>query len=112
MRTPAPIENFVAAKRSGIALLVFGFGLLAIPAVFAAGAIYHRLGCPASWLPALDYFDWLAAALGPACCLSAAFIPAIPMAQKAFLSFVASVFLCFDIIFSAVVLFGFLTGSQ
>jgi len=92
----------MAAKRSGIALLVFGFGLLALPAAFVTSGIYYRLGYPASWSPARDYFDWLAAALGPACCLSAPFIPRVPMAQRAFLTFVASVLCCFDLIFSAV----------
>jgi hypothetical protein len=86
MRIPAPIENVIIAKRSGIALLVFVLGLLALPAAFTAGSIYHRLGEPASWRPALDYFEWLAAALGLLCCTIAPFVPEIPVRQRIFLS--------------------------
>jgi len=78
MRNPASFEIFIAAKRSRLALLVFALGLFALPASFAASGVFHRSGEPVSWRPALDYFEWLASAVGLACCAVAPFLPKIP----------------------------------
>ena len=85
MKVPAPVQELLAAKRSGVALLVFVAGLLALPAAFTAGSIYHRAGEPISWRPALDYFEWLAATLGLLCCIIAPFLPKISRMRKIFL---------------------------
>lgn len=102
MRTPAPIQTFIAAKRSRVALLVFAFGLLALPASFAASGVYHRFSEPASWRPALDYFEWLAAAFGLACCIVAPFLPKIPVTHRIFLSLGAVAIYAMDLGVSAV----------
>ena len=102
MRIPATFSHFVAAKRSGAAVIVFAFGLLALPAAFVAGGIYHRLGEPTSWRPALDYFEWLAAALGLACCIVAPFLARFPITQRILLSLGAVTIYILDLGVSAV----------
>jgi hypothetical protein len=108
MTTPAPIKEFLRAKRSGVALFVFGLGLLALPAAFIASGIHYHFSL--SWRPQLDYFEYGAAAFGLVCCVSAPFIPAVPVVQRFSLSFVGLVLYVFDLIFSAVasiMVFGF-----
>jgi hypothetical protein len=102
MRIPARFENFIAAKRSRLALLLFALGLLALPASFIAGGIYHGSGEPVSWRPALDYFEWLAAAVGLACCIVAPFLPKIPVRHRIFLSLAAVAIYAIDLGVSAV----------
>lgn len=102
MRVPAAIEHVIVARRSGIALLLFALGLLALPAAFTAGSIYHRSGEPGSWRPALDYFEWLSAAIGLLCCIAAPFVPEIPARQRIFLSLGAVGLYAIDLGVSAV----------
>jgi hypothetical protein len=42
------VKDFLSIKRAGIAWLIFLVGLLALPAAFTAGGIYHRAGSPIS----------------------------------------------------------------
>jgi hypothetical protein len=86
MKMSVSIETFLAAKRSRFALLVFALGLFALPAAFTAGGIYRRSGEPVSWRPALDYFEWSAAAVGLVCCIVAPFLLKIPMWHRVLLS--------------------------
>ena len=72
--------------RSRVAVVVFALGLLALPAAFTAGSLYHRSGEPISWRPALDYFEWLAAAFGLVCCIVAPFLLKVPLRRRVFLS--------------------------
>lgn len=102
MRIPVPVVEFLNAKRSGVALLVLSVGLLALPAAFTAGGIYHRAGSPTSWRPALDHFEWFAAAFGLLCCIIAPFLPKIPIVRRIFLSLAAVAIYIFDLGFSAV----------
>jgi hypothetical protein len=88
--------------RSRVALLVFVLGLLALPAAFTAGGIYRRSGEPASWRPALDYFEWLAAAFGLACCSVAPFLLKVPVRRRILLSLGAVAIYAIDLGISAV----------
>jgi len=100
MTTPAPVKEFLRAKRAGAALFVFGLGLLALPAAFIASGIHYHFSL--SWRPHLDYLEYVAAAFGLVCCVSAPFIPAVPVVLKFFLSFVGFALYLFVLIFSAI----------
>ncbi len=110
MRTPTPIQHLILAKRSGIALLVFAFGLLALPAAWTVSGLYFRSGSPISWRPALDHFELGAAAFGLGCCLVAPSLPKIPGSQKLLLSVVALLLYVLDLflsMFASIFVFGF-----
>ena len=93
MTTPAPVRAFLKAKRSGVALFVFGLGLLALPAAFIASGIHYHFSL--SWRARLDYFEHGAAALGLVCRVPAPLIPAVPVGQKFFRSFAGLVLYVF-----------------
>jgi hypothetical protein len=104
MRFPAPVERFLKAKRSVVALSVFVLGLCAFPLVFAAGGIYFRFAhYSATWRPSLDYFEWITAAFGFLCCIVSPFLAVVPMRYKVGLSFLAVCAYVVDLFVSAFV---------